>query len=396
MTAKAADLPEPPLPTDLDLSSLEYMPLVIMKLRRSKAWLKAKRRPELGFYMMNLWMVAWTEKPAASLDDDDDVLADAAMCDPCRWEEVRELAMHGFYKCSNGRLYHPFLVEQAEKALEKRLKWREKKKGQRTESPVCPPDVPGDTEGTDVGINENNSNVPGDNSNVPRDIGGTLVNFAGDKPLRDGTGRESKEREESTAAAPESETAPTVTQADADAGRTDADVMEEARAIARAFGNALDAVYGKSAMRTQNVTDEMHVARSWVLDVGMTAPMAGAIFEGEMRAGVERKKHPIQSMRYLDKRIREAHAKNAAGADERMRDASLTEVILVGPQRSAESAQWIMRVRKFKESGFWLAQFGEPPTDPNNLIPVDVLAEVYGQEWREILRGPQAGREQAA
>jgi hypothetical protein len=41
-----------------------YMPLYIQRLQRSKAWLRCKRRPELAFYMVNLWMRAWHEVPA--------------------------------------------------------------------------------------------------------------------------------------------------------------------------------------------------------------------------------------------------------------------------------------------------------------------------------------------
>jgi hypothetical protein len=68
--------------TDCNLRAFEYIPLLIARLRRSRAWLTCKRRPELAFYMINLWTAAWHEVPAGSLEDDDDVLADLAMCDP--------------------------------------------------------------------------------------------------------------------------------------------------------------------------------------------------------------------------------------------------------------------------------------------------------------------------
>ena len=128
-----SETPDPPVPPDLDLSSLEYMPLMGARLLRSKSWLRAKRRPELGFYMMNLWIRAWSEKPAASLEYDDDVLADAAMCPPEKWDEYKKDALAGFVFCSDGRIYHSVLVEQAMIALEKRAKWKNKKAGQRGE-----------------------------------------------------------------------------------------------------------------------------------------------------------------------------------------------------------------------------------------------------------------------
>src|SRR5262249_5330401 len=72
--------PPPMVPAEVDLRDFPYMPFEVARLRRSKAWLICKRRPELAFYMLNLWTAAWHERPGGSLEDDDDVLADAAMC----------------------------------------------------------------------------------------------------------------------------------------------------------------------------------------------------------------------------------------------------------------------------------------------------------------------------
>ncbi len=49
------ELPPPPIAADVDLTDFQFMPLDVARLRRSKAWLICKRRPELAFYMMNLW-----------------------------------------------------------------------------------------------------------------------------------------------------------------------------------------------------------------------------------------------------------------------------------------------------------------------------------------------------
>lgn len=117
-----SDLPDPFTPPDCDLRGFPYMPLLVSRLRRSKAWLMAKRQPELGFYMMNLWTGSWHEYPAASLEDDNDVLADMAMCTPARWEKCRDAAMHGWVKCSDGRWYHPVVAEQAIEAWDRKGK----------------------------------------------------------------------------------------------------------------------------------------------------------------------------------------------------------------------------------------------------------------------------------
>jgi uncharacterized protein YdaU (DUF1376 family) len=97
----------------MDLTDFPFMPLYIARLQKSKAWLRCKRRPELAFYMLNLWMRAWHETPAGSIEDDDDVLADAAMCDLRRWAKIKDDLMQGWEKGEDGRLYHPVVTEIA-------------------------------------------------------------------------------------------------------------------------------------------------------------------------------------------------------------------------------------------------------------------------------------------
>ena len=123
------DLPAPLTPPDCDLRDFQFMPLEVARVRRSKQWLLAKRDPEIGFYSINLWMMAWHEVPSGSLEDDDDVLADAAMCDPRKWPKIRDRVLRGWVKCADGRLYHSVV---AEKALDS---WsRKKAQRQRTEA----------------------------------------------------------------------------------------------------------------------------------------------------------------------------------------------------------------------------------------------------------------------
>ncbi len=115
-----SELPPPPVPLDCNLRDYKFIPLEIERLRRSRSWLIAKRRPELGFYMLNLWIASWHEVPAASLEDDDDVLADLAMCDPKNWPKVRDDVMRGWIKHSDGRIYHQVVVEKAIEAWERK------------------------------------------------------------------------------------------------------------------------------------------------------------------------------------------------------------------------------------------------------------------------------------
>lgn len=118
------NLPAPLTPPDCDLRDFPFMPLLIERLRRSRAWLICRRRPELAFFLLNLWMRSWHEVPAASIEDDEDVLADAAMADPKRWAKLRADLLRGWVKCSDGRLYHPTVAEAALDAFAKKTKQR--------------------------------------------------------------------------------------------------------------------------------------------------------------------------------------------------------------------------------------------------------------------------------
>jgi uncharacterized protein YdaU (DUF1376 family) len=91
------------------------MPLQIERLRKSKSWLRCKRRPELAFYLLNLWMRAWHEVPAGSIEDDDDILADAAMCSPEAWPAIRDDVLAGWER-RDGRLFHSTVTELATEA----------------------------------------------------------------------------------------------------------------------------------------------------------------------------------------------------------------------------------------------------------------------------------------
>ncbi|SCB10197.1 DUF1376 domain-containing protein [Cupriavidus alkaliphilus] len=126
-----SEAPLPLTPPDCDLRDFPFMPLEINRLRRSKSWLKAKRNPALAFYQINLWTAAWHDVPAGSLEDDDDVLADLAMCDPAKWAKVRDEVMRGWVKCSDGRLYNPTVCEKAMESWAAKVERREKDEHER-------------------------------------------------------------------------------------------------------------------------------------------------------------------------------------------------------------------------------------------------------------------------
>jgi len=152
-----AQLPEPLVPPDVDLRGLEYMPLLGGRLLSSD--FNASSTDAEWRAALTLWWAAWGQVPAGSLPNDDVVLCRLADLgrDVKAWRKVKAKALYGFTECSDGRLYHEVLCEQALIAWEKRVKEREKKakwrEKQARKEPGQDGSVHGDSEGTEPGRN---------------------------------------------------------------------------------------------------------------------------------------------------------------------------------------------------------------------------------------------------
>ena len=119
--------PPPMTEVDCDLAGLPWMPLHGPKLLSSD--FNATASDAEFRAAINLWLAAYLQKPAASLPNNDRVLANLAGFgrDLKGWAKVRDMALYGFVKCSDGRLYHPFLAAEAKKAWTHRLRERDRK-----------------------------------------------------------------------------------------------------------------------------------------------------------------------------------------------------------------------------------------------------------------------------
>jgi hypothetical protein len=107
---------------------MEWMPLFGGRLFMSV--FEAKASDEVFHVALKLWWTAWQQVPAASLPNDDALLCKFAGLnkDIKAWRKLREAdALHGFVECSDGRLYHALLAEQAMAAWERRSRDRERK-----------------------------------------------------------------------------------------------------------------------------------------------------------------------------------------------------------------------------------------------------------------------------
>ncbi len=118
--------PEPLTPAECDLTDFQYMELDVRRLRDSK--FAATPNGDAFRAGIMLWCAAWHQIPAASLPDDDVELANLAgygrmPISVKEWKKVRAEALHGFVKCSDGRLYHPVIAEKAIAAFESKRKY---------------------------------------------------------------------------------------------------------------------------------------------------------------------------------------------------------------------------------------------------------------------------------
>ena len=108
------DLPDPLVGAGVDLRDFGYMPLDVVRLRDSDLAILA--RPEVFRASVMLWCAAWHQVPAGSLPSNDRLLADYSRAGP-RWRAIREEVLADFILCSDGRLYHPTVVEKVHEAI---------------------------------------------------------------------------------------------------------------------------------------------------------------------------------------------------------------------------------------------------------------------------------------
>jgi hypothetical protein len=123
--------PAPLLSAEIDLRDFSFMPLDVVRLRDSDLTIIASDAEFRAAVL--LWCASWHQVPAASLPDDDRLLAalaglgrgDAALS---AWLAVRHGALRGFVKCADGRLYHRVIAEKAVEAWSEKQAFRERKR----------------------------------------------------------------------------------------------------------------------------------------------------------------------------------------------------------------------------------------------------------------------------
>lgn len=112
---------EPLTPPECDLRGMPYMPVDLVRLFDSDLYaLSTGDEFKAAF---SLWGKAFLQVPAGSLPDDDRILAHLSGAGSA-WRKVKEMALRGWIKCSDGRLYHETVAAKALEAWQTRLAHR--------------------------------------------------------------------------------------------------------------------------------------------------------------------------------------------------------------------------------------------------------------------------------
>lgn len=120
MPDESLNLPSPPVPPELDVSTFGWMPFYGDRLLGST--FNAHTTDSEWRAGVTLWWSSWKQVPAGSLPSDDQTLCRLAGLarDLRTWKKVKVGALRGFVHHSDGRLYHPLLCAWAMDAYERK------------------------------------------------------------------------------------------------------------------------------------------------------------------------------------------------------------------------------------------------------------------------------------
>jgi len=118
------ELPEPPIAVDVDLKDFAFTPLYRARLFGSS--FHAHCNDSEWRAGLTLWLKSQEQSPAGSLPDNDVELCRLAELgrDIKTWNKVKSGALHGWYKCRDGRLYHAVVAEVTNEQWNGKLRQR--------------------------------------------------------------------------------------------------------------------------------------------------------------------------------------------------------------------------------------------------------------------------------
>lgn len=120
--------PPAPVPPECNLRGMQFMPLDVQRLLDSELFITSTGDEFKA--AVALWCKAWMQVPASSLPDDERTLAFYSGAGS-KWTRVRAMAMRGWFKAADGRLYHHVVAEKALDAWKSRLNQQERTRAAR-------------------------------------------------------------------------------------------------------------------------------------------------------------------------------------------------------------------------------------------------------------------------
>lgn len=119
----------PLVPPEVDLRGMPWMPLDTVRLIDSDLF--ALSTGDEFKAAVALWCKSWTQVPAASLPNDDRILAHLSGT-ASRWKRVKATCMRGWVLCDDGRYYHPVIAEKAMEAWKEREEFQDRQENELT------------------------------------------------------------------------------------------------------------------------------------------------------------------------------------------------------------------------------------------------------------------------
>lgn len=183
-------LPAPLVPAEIDIAKLDGFMLDTRRVLSSE--LLALSSGDEFKAAVTLWCRAWQQRPAASLPNNPAILASFAGVTPQRWVKIKEMALRGFVLCSDGRLYHKVLAEDALRAWEALTKRHDRTK-KATEARKKGRDGDRDDERHDAANEPRYDERHDQRDDARNDHRNEVPTVARDGTGRDGTGEKKKE-----------------------------------------------------------------------------------------------------------------------------------------------------------------------------------------------------------
>jgi uncharacterized protein YdaU (DUF1376 family) len=327
--------PEPLVPPDLDLRDFPSMLLDVVRLRDSDLAIHADRGAFRAAVL--LWCAAWHQLPAGSLPNDDDALmAYAAIRSRAEWRRIRDESLRGFVQCSDGRLYHKVVCEKALEALSTRAKH-----SQRTEK-------------ARAALEKKRGKTTKQTSVTERPTETVTVDCTED--LSTSKGREGKRREGKENQNPSSNSSSV-------AAREPSKMSEEDIAWQRLVNDLQD--LWESIGNPHPMQPTLMVTHTW-REKGYDRQMI-------LEVAREKLKVDTRSLKWIEGALADRHAKRVAA----VRSAGK----LGGPEASREVWELAVKGHSETQGQMWVGHLGPPPGDAGCKAPREILTKYYPDRY---------------